>query len=75
MTATDPRPALAAMPTARLAPAAGALAAALAEDMSAGRHRRRGPRRAVGPGPLGSDRRSLSPSLGGGKASSRVQTG
>ena len=35
MTATDPRPALAAMPAERLAPAAAALAEACAEDMSA----------------------------------------
>ncbi len=36
MTATDPRPALAAMPAESLAPAAAALAGACAEDMSAG---------------------------------------
>ena len=36
MTATDPRPALAAALAARLAPAAEALAAAYAEDMDAG---------------------------------------
>ena len=36
MTATDPRPALAAMPAERLAPAAAALAGACAEDMNAG---------------------------------------
>ncbi len=36
MTATDPRPELAAMPAERLAPAAAALAEACAEDMSAG---------------------------------------
>ncbi len=35
MTATDPRPALAAMPAERLAPAAAALAEACAEDISA----------------------------------------
>ena len=35
MTATDPRPQLAAMPAARLAPAAEALAEACAEDMGA----------------------------------------
>ena len=35
MTATDPRPALAAMPAERLAPAAAALAGACAEDTSA----------------------------------------
>ena len=35
MTATDPRPELAAMPAERLAPAAAALAGACAEDMSA----------------------------------------
>ncbi len=34
MTATDPRPALAAMLAARLAPAAEALAAAYAEDLN-----------------------------------------
>ncbi len=36
MTATDPRPALAAMPAERLAPAAAALAGACAEDIGAG---------------------------------------
>ena len=36
MTATDPRPELAAMPAARLAPAAEALAASYKQDMSAG---------------------------------------
>ncbi len=36
MTATDPRPGLAAMPAERLAPAAAALAGACAEDISAG---------------------------------------
>ena len=36
MTATDPRPALAAKPAARLAPAAEALALAWEEDMDAG---------------------------------------